>query len=250
MKSGTVAALNRLNRRFYADRGEEFSDTRGSTWPAWERVLDRFLETRPDRHASHSILDVGCGNGRFATTLRKRLPPGFRYVAVDASPVLVSRARRSSGGSAFVADFVARPLPVIPRAQRFDLIVLFGVLHHVPSWERRRSFLVERAGMLRAGGMLAASFWQFASEERFVRRFVDWRQGAPEVDRKDLEAGDHLVRWGDGKAFRYCHYAGPAEAAELTWASGLRRLETFRCDGSTGAMNLYHPLCHNSVTCP
>lgn len=242
MKTDTVAALDRLNREFYAERGEEFSRTRAAPWPSWQRVLDRFLESRPRSRGKHSILDVGCGNGRFASSLPERLSDGWAYVGVDASPVLAPIARRTTGGDVLVADFVSCSLPFASRVEHFDLIVLFGVLHHVPSWERRRSLLVELAGMLRPGGLLAVSFWQFASEERFVRRLASWATCAPEIDRADLEPGDHLVHWGDGDAVRYCHHAGPAEAAELTFATGLRRLETFRGDGATGSMNIYHLL--------
>jgi SAM-dependent methyltransferase len=247
MKAETVAALDRLNREFYAERGEEFSRTRATPWPSWRRVVDRFLESRPQSPGRHSILDVGCGNGRFASSLPEGLGFGWAYLGIDASPMLAAIARRTTEGDVLVADFVRYSLPFAPRVERFDLVVLFGVLHHVPSWERRRSLLVELAALLRPGGLLAVSFWQFASEERFVRRLASWATCAPEIDRADLEPGDHLLRWGDGDAVRYCHHASHAEAAELTFASGLRRLETFHGDGATGSMNLYHLLRRECV---
>jgi SAM-dependent methyltransferase len=248
MKRETVEALDRINRDFYIAQSDEFSATRGKPWPAWNRVVERLASSRELEHSGHSILDVGCGNGRFASLLEDAPGADWSYLGIDASPALTSHAR--SGGRLrrrlVVADIVNTNLPLVPRSRSFDLIVVFGVLHHIPSWERRRSLLVELAGHLQPRGLLAVSFWQFGAEARFSRRLVEWNEynrTAPEmIEVDDLEERDHLIRWGDGEAVRYCHFVDPVEAAELTAASGLHRLETFRGDGASGSLNLYHLL--------
>ena len=248
MKEETIEALDRVNRDFYVTEADEFSATRRKPWPAWDRVLERFISSRGMEHAGHSILDVGCGNGRFASLLEDAPCSSWSYLGIDASPVLTSHAR--SGGvherRLVVADIVNTSLPFGQRSESFDLIVVFGVLHHIPSWEKRRSLLVDLASHLRPEGVLAVSFWQFGAESRFSKRLIDWNEHnrtAPEmIEVEDLEKGDHLLRWGDGEAVRYCHYVDPVEAAELTAATGLHRLETFRADGASGNLNLYHLL--------
>ena len=92
--------------------------------------------------------------------------------------------------------------------------------------------------------MLAISFWQFRADPRFESRLADWQEfnarASETVPLEELEQGDFLLRWGDGDAVRYCHFASPGEAAELTAATGLERVETFRADGVSGELNLYH----------
>jgi SAM-dependent methyltransferase len=248
MKRKTVSALDSINRVFYLARGEEFDATRRQPWPGWRRVLDRFRSSRPAEHGAHSILDVGCGNGRFGALLADSLDGAWNYTGIDASPVLLPSVREAVTSEARVVlgDVAIGELPFARDSSSFDLIALFGVMHHVPSWEGRRSLLVELAGHLRPGGMLAVSFWQFGADSRFDRRRVTWSDynatATELIPLEDLEPGDRLLRWSDGDGVRYCHFSGPAEAAELTAASGLERLETFRSDGASGELNLYHLL--------
>jgi SAM-dependent methyltransferase len=259
MRRETVQALDRINREFYLAQGDEFDATRQRPWSGWRRVVERFRSSRPAGHGAHSILDVGCGNGRFADFLATELDEGWEYTGIDASPVLLSSARSSApsrqhsqqdnrqpGWRVVLADVATGDLPLARRDGVFDLIAVFGLMHHVPSWERRRSLLVELAEHLSPGGMLAVSFWQFGVDSRFDRRTLEWREynatTSNPVSLEDLETGDRLLRWSDGAGVRYCHFAGPAEASELTAASGLARLETFRADGASGELNLYHLL--------
>mgnify|MGYP000004235310 CR=1 FL=1 len=84
MDDATIAQLNALNRDFYRVAGEDFDRTRGKPWPGWARLLPYLrLDTVPDSHegfqsntptgATLSVLDVGCGNGRFGAFLIEAL---------------------------------------------------------------------------------------------------------------------------------------------------------------------------------
>jgi len=203
-------------------------------------------------------LDLGCGNGRFFAEIGPILGDPrveISYLGIDASwPLLTLAAKRvTAGGSSpprlVAADVVHRPLAELEAATRFDLIVNFGLMHHVPSRKARRRLLAACAGRLREGGVLAVSFWQFGDRERFKRRFLPWRaaaQGGPDVpdriDVRDLEAGDHLLAWGDAGAVRYCHFTDEREAGALVAELGLEPLSSFREDGASGDLNLYKVL--------
>jgi hypothetical protein len=59
----------------------------------------------------------------------------------------------------------------------------------------------------------------------------------------DLEAGDHLLAWGerdgDNASIRYCHHATPEEVSRLMDGAPAVPLESYRADGRSGDLNLY-----------
>jgi SAM-dependent methyltransferase len=87
-----------------------------------------YLLERPIR----SVLDVGCGEGRWrALLLRAR--PRVRYLGIDSSPYVVGRyGRRRNIRLGRFGD-----LGRLRLKRRFDLIVCSDVLHYVPLAEAR-----------------------------------------------------------------------------------------------------------------
>ena len=77
-----------------------------------------------------SVLDVGCGEGRWRAVLR-RMRPKLRYVGVDPSPYVVQRFGRTRGIRAGGLGSIDR----IRLRGPFDLIVCTDVLHYLPSPE-------------------------------------------------------------------------------------------------------------------
>lgn len=263
MNSSTVAALNRINRRFYDRYHESFSATRSRPWPGWDRALSPFLQPSAGgggRQSPRTILDVGCGNGRFAVFLDSVSRGPYRYLGIDSSPKMIRQAdRRLAGLQSLESSFLRRELSdadwVTDLAEHpVDLVVLFGVLHHIPSLDRRRRLLLRLGRLLVPGGFMIVSFWQFGDKERFRRRILEWSDHAglaPEtLDEGQLEPGDYLLAWGDSNPTvpnsesvpgprRYCHYADSEEAGELTRSLDLRTVDRFESDGGGGNLNLY-----------
>ena len=147
MDEKTIRALNAINRSFYRDAAAEFSATRRDPWPGWQRLPPLIEEHLPGRDLH--VLDVGCGNGRFAAFLAGALPerraPSLRYCGIDASAPLLAAVRARQLPFAEVetrlADVVETPIEEPLGARRFSLIAVFGVLHHVPGERRRRRLL-------------------------------------------------------------------------------------------------------------
>ncbi len=236
MDRTTILALNALNRRFYAARSAAFSATRTDPWPGWERLLPLLPDRTPVR-----TLDVGCGNARLARFLAGRLRVPLAYTGIDACPALLEAARTDAGPGLDLmeADFVAdSPEGVLPPGP-FDLIALFGVLHHVPGRTRREALLRASALRLAPGGVLAVSLWQFGAHERFDAKTLPWST-CPEIDPKRLEAGDALLAWGGtGGPPRFCHFVDEAEADALLADLGLVERAHFVDDGE---LNVYRLL--------
>jgi tRNA (uracil-5-)-methyltransferase TRM9 len=212
----------------------------------------RRLRARLPASDAPSILDLGCGNGRFGAWLGENFEPPYGYTGVDSSDRLIEMVRSNLVPregvrcELVVADLVADDLDEHLDDRTFDLLTLFGLLHHVPALDRRRALLQDLQERLAPGGLMAMTFWQFADHERFRRRFLEWeeynREASEPVDPTDLEEGDYLLRWGETVGYRYCHFTDPSEAARLVESLDLEILETFRADGEGGDLNLYYLL--------
>jgi len=137
-------------------------------------------------------------------------------------------------------DFIveAEPLPASLASATFDLVILFGVVHHIPGRDHRVSLLTKLARHLVAGGMLAYTVWRFDRFERFTRKLVPWDGFS--VNEAELEPGDHVMTWGDADpGFRYCHALSAEEAEALEHALPLEPLPSFLGDDE---LNAYYVL--------
>jgi SAM-dependent methyltransferase len=257
MNRATILALDAINREFYAAHAPEFSATRESPWPGWERALDP-LGDLVSAGPTLRILDVGCGSGRLAGWLEQRLTRPHRYVGLDRSLPMVAigrGARASSARGWILGDVLATEGRIPCRDAAFDAVLAFGLLHHLPSFRLRRALIADLLRLLRPGGIAALAFWQFGSEPRFERRVLSWERAAG-VDPDQLEPGDRLLRWGESKpaagtqAMRYCHYADPAEAERLTAGLPAEIVDSFRADGRSGTLNLYRVLRRRADAAP
>jgi 2-polyprenyl-3-methyl-5-hydroxy-6-metoxy-1,4-benzoquinol methylase len=70
------------------------------------------------RHAPHSVLDVGCGEGWLLRALAAHVP---QRLGVDAVPALIAQAQRAGGGEFLVATYADLAAGCLNR--RFDVVV-------------------------------------------------------------------------------------------------------------------------------
>ncbi len=256
MSPENQSALRAVNRRFYDRFAFEFDSSRERPWPGWKRVADRVgppeLGKRNQAPALATVLDVGCGNGRFGAFLAGRTG-GLSYLGVDGCPGLLRAAAGRLDGLLEASEL--RRLDVLEAdldralgGRRFDLIALFGVLHHLPGNDARRRLLQRLGRWLTPAGVLAASIWRLDQTPRFARRVVPWeaynrqreRHGLEPLDLADLETGDFLLSWGgDAEYPRYCHFPDDAEIESWIAAPRLPLADRFEADGPSGSDNLY-----------
>jgi len=87
-------------------------------------------------------LDLGCGPGAFADLFH-----GDDYVGADINARYIDHARRHRRGSFVVGDARKLDLP----DDRFDQVLIFGLLHHLPD-DAVRGALSETRRLLAPGG--------------------------------------------------------------------------------------------------
>ena len=245
MNRATQLALNGINQRFYESIADQWSDKRKHAWPGFERVWRQGAIAAMGGEPRH-VLDVGCGDGRFAQFLADQRASQLSYLGVDSSPALLARAAARTLGSRYrfeQLDFIATPISDRLAGARFQLIGLFGVLHHVPGNAQRTALVRALAQLLAPGGELVFTVWRLDEDPRFAARniaFADYNRSASEpIDQEQLEPGDHLLRWDQAPAPRYCHFPDASELSQLIAHSGLVERERFRADGHLNRMNEY-----------
>lgn len=252
MRLDTRQRLLDISARFYQRHGDSFDTTRVHPWPGWDRVWE-YVSDRAHPDQPLACLDAGCGNGRFGLFLAKRLgeqQTALRYVGLDLDPVLLEAARRDlvdqSDTSLHCVDLVTNDLHAPPASQ--DLVVLFGVLHHVPDESVRWGLLRRLARCVAPAGILVVSIWRLDQDaDRFARKSIDWSEWnagcepARRIDPSDLDPGDALLSWrGDRSTPRYCHFPTDPEIERLAEPSPeLEIVDRFEADGPTGRDNLY-----------
>ncbi len=234
--TNTQHALNAINRQFYAATAADFDQTRGEAWPGWKRLVQH-LPSPP-----LTVLDLGCGNGRFGVFLAEALrqhSAALRYHGIDNNPTLLGFARLALQNAGLAFTLEQRDLiESLPEAGRYDLVVLFGVIHHVPGYEARLALMQRLAQLVAPGGILAFASWRFYEVERFRQRIVSWQHS--DHSTLAVEPHDYLLDWRRGTvALRYCHYVDDAEHSALVEAAGLHEVITYRADGLEGSLNCY-----------
>jgi SAM-dependent methyltransferase len=92
-----------------------------------------------------SLLDVGCGSGRFLAVARER---GWKSAGLDVSPSAVRLAASASGAPVYEGD-LGRPRP--PGQEPVDVVTMWDVLEHLT---HPFAALAETPRWLRPGGLL------------------------------------------------------------------------------------------------
>ena len=234
MNQATISKLLELNHQFYQTLAHQFSATRQRLQPGVARLL---ASLPPEAN----ILDLGCGNGELARLLARGVHQGV-YTGLDFSAELLSEARHNLPTS-FKATFHQVDLGspswdgVLP-LPRYDIILAFAVLHHLPGQQLRQAVLQTVSRHLVSGGKFIHSEWQFLNSPRLRQRLQPW--GSVDLSDEDVEAGDYLLDWRQGGyGLRYVHHFSPEELEVLAHETGFAILEAFLSDGAGGKLGLY-----------
>ena len=207
-----------INREFYARFAQEFAGTRTVEHANLSAIM-------PYLRNGVKLLDIGCGSGRVAERL-EREQLAVDYLGVDVTPSFVELARGRAARLARVRAEI-RLLDItregwtesLNARAPFDVALAAAVLHHIPGFELRCAVLGAVRSLLRPGGILVLSNWQFQNDPRLLKKVIAWER--LDIDARGLEEGDTLIDWkrgGDG--YRFCHLLSPAEVERAARQAG------------------------------
>ena len=249
MDGMTAAELLEINRRFYSEFGPAFAATRRRIQPGVSRVLESI-----PRDVSSDWLDLGCGSGALGQIWAGQGRSGS-YTGLDFSGPLLEEAKKVTASLStdqmtlryIPGDLMDSIWPVPFGTERFDGVLAFASLHHIPGRENHMRIFRQVHDLLRPGGRFIFSVWQFQNSPKLMRRVQPW--SAAGIDPDVLEPGDTLLDWRfalpDNECKtgqRYVHLFSENELEELVAESGFVLRNHFYSDGAEGNLALYFEL--------
>ena len=205
------------SREGYEKIASDFSHTRGWFWPELRFVRELIPEKT-------SLLDIGCGNGRFLTILEGK---HAAYTGIDFSEGLIGVARKRYTDRPVTQFMIGNALMLPFPEKSFDTTVSFAVLHHIPSRAYRVQFLREALRVTKPGGMIIVTAWNVwcAKPMTIIRSALQKLLGQSKLD-----FGDAILDFNNEKNARFVHALTYSEIRSLAREAGLavERLEKIR----------------------
>jgi SAM-dependent methyltransferase len=170
-------------------------------------VVDRYVAPREGM----KILDIGCGTARVLEAL-----PDVKYFGLDHNPRYIRAAQQRFPGRGIFKNCDVEEVSRFK--ERFDRVLLFGVLHHLPD-DDVSSVLSDAADLLEAGGRVVIGFDPVFHEQqsRIARllaradrgRFVRTSDSYLRLIRKSFPSVDWEIRT-DVLRIPYSHFFATA----------------------------------------
>lgn len=235
-----IKQIVKLNNQFYQLISKDFSKTRQKPWEGWGRVVENIKrnfsekDTIPENNKKDggskkdnlanveiSVLDIGCGNGRFCEYLHKSLRH-FSYTGVDINnDLLLEGKEKCKKLTGVKTKFIKKDifLDIKNIKGTYNVICGFGVTHHLPDESFREKWFKSLLNLAKKDpetSMIILSFWNFTKMP-----------------------GDYLVSWGQkAEKPRYCHkYSGKeiSNIVNIYKQNGFKLVDRYDADNK----NLY-----------
>lgn len=217
-----------LIMNLYSKHSQEFSNTRQAPWKGWYQAK-QFFPNNP------SILDIGCGNGRFLAFLQAEKIQFHSYLGIDNSEQLLKIARSLQSkikNPKQLIDFLEKDVEnsswISSIDMQFDVIVAFGLLHHIHTLEQRIQLFQSVESLLHHSGIFIVTLWQYDQSERFTSKII-----------KDLGDNSYMLSFGNKGAQRFVHFTHEEELDSIMKQTNLKIVDSFEADGKEQKLNKY-----------
>jgi tRNA (uracil-5-)-methyltransferase TRM9 len=149
----------------YDNFATTFSNSRKNhPWPELDVIIE-------DIHSEWytSVLDIGCGNGRFLENYESRVSSHeFLYLGLDSSEWMIAEARKIHPEF----DFAVCPMELISThpsilLSRYSAIIFLASFHHLETRESRIQTLEEAKKLLAPNGSIYMTNWNLRDQPRY-----------------------------------------------------------------------------------
>ena len=237
MHSSTLQQLININQNFYQTTAHQFSESRQFAWPGWQPLLP-YIRSSPQ-----TIIDIGCGNGRWCKFLISKNIKINKYYGIDFDQTLLNLAKKSCPypWANWLEFDITEPSIILDhlKSQPITLIGCFGLLHHLPSFNLRLALINQLIKLLSLNGIISISFWQYHLDPRFNSKVIDWSTNS--INPSDLEPNDYLLSWQNNpQALRYVHVFNNQEINKLiSKLASVKIINQYKSDGKSNNLNHY-----------
>jgi len=197
MLNNGILEINKLNKDFYEKHAESFDRSRGFYWEIFQDSL-KYLKN------GFKVLDLGCGNARY---LKFLIENGFqiKYNGIDSNEKFIK------DNSFKFPEYKFEQIDILESInklnEKYDFLVVFGVTHHLPSREFRKTWFKEISEMVNKNGICILSFWNFDKDKNNENIKLNYYI---------KERGDYFLGWkGDYSSHRFCHEYSEEEISEI-----------------------------------
>lgn len=160
-----------------------FSNSRKNLhWPELEYIIENIKNNE-----YRSILDVGCGNGRFLEESEKLWYIPDQYLGVDNSEGMILEARKLHSETHFEVIWMQDIKQI---ETTYDAIVFLASFHHLETQEERMQVLKDIKKLLHPNGRIYMTNWNLREQSKY--------------EKSHRENGDFDIKIGE--FFRYYHW--------------------------------------------
>lgn len=145
-------------------------------------------------HLARTILDIGCGTGRFTQGLRERFEA--QVIGIDPSPKMISRAPQRDGLTYLQA--AAEALPLADRS--VDIVFMSMVWQHLRD---REQVGAEIARVLRIGGSVCIRTSTLETLDSTL--YLCFFPTARKINEQSLPSRQALVQWASRRGLSLAH---------------------------------------------
>jgi SAM-dependent methyltransferase len=256
MHQSSILALNQINLEFYQTTIEFLNHSDNVYRLGWDSLIEPIKEL----HLPISLLDIGCGDGRFGVFLKQKGVDLNSYCGLDNSVenLEIAKAKLSTFELENLdlrrVDFIQDKNWDKNIVNKASLTSMLGVIHNIPSQVLRLEFFQKVCNLLKSGDVLIWSVFQYLDIPRLKRQVLDLASQENQdffkaeygLDLSNLEFGDNILEWkkilpdkNTIKTYRYSHYFSQLEIQDLIQAGNLRLTQDFIENGKEGGTNRY-----------
>ena len=210
---------------YYAQKNKRLNKKKGKTTSELNAVIPakinrrlNWLEKINEKFSSYeSFLDVGCGDGKFLSALKKRYKSP-KFMGVDLSPYEIEHAKQSLSDVHFYCGVLEDD--VVKKQAPFDCVTAFHVIEHVAD---PKAFLINVKSLLSVKGICVIACPIINARLVLTQPFPEFVSSPDKV----LTCGhEHLHHFTSESLKRLCNEVGMKLEAKTTWVyKGRRKLE-------------------------